>query len=147
MTAASAATIEFSPAVDLSFSLATFPASEEEQAWRRCATEIRRLRTLSDDWDLAGAIAPSAEAITNALAYLTRERSRQPDRPPNFISASPSGTVVLEWEWPDAFIELEIDASFLHRMYREPGGEIKHQHVWLRRPDEGASISEPSPGR
>lgn len=110
----------------------TFLENETEQAWNRSRDELRRMCTLRDDWDKAGAVAPSLGAIATAIELL--DRMRRQNEPPTYVAASPSGSVVIEWVVGRRFIEAEIDIpDVVYWMLQVQGQPTRHVRQSLAR--------------
>lgn len=76
-------------------------------AWQSVMVELREMRSLSDDWDGDGAIAPGVAVVDTALAQAIRLRSEY-HNPPDRVIAGVNGSVVLEWFLFNRIEQMEI---------------------------------------
>jgi hypothetical protein len=66
--------------------------------WTACEDRLSSFEKLADDWDGLGATAPGRELVNTAFKLLSMHRARRFDSPPRRIIASPSGSIVFEWQ-------------------------------------------------
>jgi hypothetical protein len=95
--------------------------------WRSAVAKITGLQDLDDDWDGAGAKAPSPDVVTSAigLAFLLSEKGVDP---PHRVAPGLEGEVIFEWQFPDGtYADIEV-VNPLHAevMVIEPGKPVKH---------------------
>lgn len=106
--------------------LVTSQAVEIPNSWKKMLNRLNSLRSLSDNWDDEGSEAPNSDIITGAFLLLN-ELHAMDYHPPSRILPSPQGTIVIEWQIDDCYIEAEIES--LHRaewMKRTREGTISH---------------------
>lgn len=78
--------------------LSTSSESEFYRQWSERITNLRRLRSLRDNWDSEGAEAPRPEVVDSIEVLFGSLRSDRSLPPPSRIVASPSGSVIIEWQ-------------------------------------------------
>ena len=79
-------------------------------SWQQSLQSLQRLSALKDDWDGDGAAAPAAELV--ASAKKTMEQLRQHGMPaPSRVTAGPDGTILIEWQEPGSYLEIEVMAA------------------------------------
>lgn len=85
--------------------LLTSRHGEFEQQWAECIADLRRLRSLPEDWDGEGATPPRPEVVDSVEELLLelrsdnfRNKQTQTTPPPSRIVASHNGSVVVEWQ-------------------------------------------------
>lgn len=104
------------------------PAALEDwqaELWRRAEQRLRESSLLEDDWDGAGAEAPSEEALDATREYL-QVFYREGVIPPTALSPTPLGSIMLEWRLNDSYFEAEISGlSMISWMLKLPDGSIK----------------------
>ncbi len=93
--------------------------------WDGVFEKLLAIRTYQDDWDGMDALAPSLEIVDSAIKLadlLNRNEWPAPAR----VSATPSGTVILEWQEPE-YLEFEICEPYkLAWMRVDLGGHTTH---------------------
>ena len=67
---------------------------------------LRELSKLPEDWDGLGAKQPKPEVIDSILALVSLRGG------PSRIVASPSGSIVLEWQAPGIRLEVEVTEPY-----------------------------------
>lgn len=96
-------------------------------AWEPCLQKLCDFQRLGDDWDGAGAKAPSGNVLASAvgLAYVFLERGVAA---PSRVVPGIEGSVLFEWQFPDGgYAEVEVTAPFFAEvMYIEQGKPPKH---------------------
>lgn len=98
-----------------------------EGLWAQWFENLLSIRSLQDDWDGDGADAPTPEVVDAASRFLNAIRRSKQFPVPNRIVPSPNGTVVIEWQLPNIYIEAEITAAdTIEWMVQEGGHEPKH---------------------
>jgi len=83
--------------------------SLDEAAWEDRTNELRAIRTLPDDWDGEGSVAPSGALVDGAIG-LARILQREDESPPDRIIAGVNGTIFFEWYLPVGYREIEVVA-------------------------------------
>jgi hypothetical protein len=78
--------------------LSTSVESEFDRQWTERAADLRRIRSLRDDWDGEGAEAPRPEVVDSVEDLLELLRRNQSLPPPSRVVASPNGSVIIEWQ-------------------------------------------------
>lgn len=78
-------------------------------AWKNVMAELRDMRSLSDDWDGDGAVAPGVAVVDTALTQAIRLRSEY-HNPPDRVIAGVNGSVLLEWFLFNRIEQMEIFA-------------------------------------
>ena len=82
-------------------------ADSFDARWGGVVDELLRIRTLTDDWDGEGSIAPEAMLVDRALKIATcfkQAHCRSADR----VHAGVNGTVFFEWHLADGYQEVEV---------------------------------------
>jgi hypothetical protein len=85
--------------------------SERVAGWDKAIRIMHTMLSLSDDWDGMGAIAPSRDIVFSALELGSAHRASRDFPAPTRVTATPSGTIGLEWQQPSVYTEVEIVAS------------------------------------
>lgn len=85
------------------------PEVEEspDKAWAAVIDELLRIRTLEDDWDGDGTVAPDPALVDRAIT-LARSFQAKGDAPPDRVHASVNATVYFEWHTPLGYTEIEV---------------------------------------
>lgn len=106
--------------------LTTSRESVLDTVWRDRLDKLARLSLLADDWDGMGATKPQPQLVESAaeLIRLLRDRDLSP---PSRIVASPTGSIVIEWQSLDIYIEAEITKPYhVEYMLERPHQPAKH---------------------
>jgi len=109
------------------------PGDESWREWTRRIDDLLSARTLADDWDGQGAVAPHPAlvdgAITLALSFQT-----DGTRPADFVIPGVNGTVVFEWHDPVEYVEVEVTAPdrAVRRAVKRETGETQVNHLVRR---------------
>jgi hypothetical protein len=90
----------------------TFPAllsaaPEERASWADVERSLRKLAILSDDWDEAGAAAPTAETVDTAIDF-ARYLRHSSILAPDIVRPTPDGCICIGWREGDYIREFEI---------------------------------------
>ena len=95
--------------------------------WAPCVQEIGRFEHLGDNWDGAGAKAPSDELLNSAFGHAAIFHFQGMPAPSRVVPGL-AGTVIFEWQLPDGgYAEVEIVRPlFAEVMLIEPGQPAKH---------------------
>lgn len=118
--------------------LVTSQAVEIPNGWKKMLNRLNSLRCLSGNWDDEGSEAPNNDIITGAFLLLNKLNAMD-YHPPSRIIPSPQGTIVIEWQIDDCYIEAEIES--LHRaewMKRTREGTISHWIMELPKRETGS---------
>ena len=108
--------------------------------WDRRLEDLLSIRSLRDDWDGDGAEAPIPELMDTAIALLGWFRRSGHFPVPSRIVPSPNGTVVIEWESPDMYLEAEITTpSTVEWMEQKEGQEPQHYFIDVGQPAQTIS--------
>jgi len=108
--------------------------------WKDCAVELVNMRSLGDDWDGEGAEAPSGALIDSALDLSFRLVDLGIS-PPDRLSAAPDGSVILEWQLPELYFEIEVvDPDRVEVMSIRQGAAAEHK-VWMRQERNEETVS------
>lgn len=95
--------------------------------WQPCVQKLCQFQQLGDDWDGAGAKAPSRELLESAvgLAYAFYNKGVPA---PSRVVPGLDGAVLFEWQIPDGgYAEVEVVRPFFAEvMLIEPGQPAKH---------------------
>ena len=89
--------------------LITGRISPDRQIWTDLIDDLLGLRSLENDWDGQGSIAPDRDLVDSAikLAHLLRD-SQKP--PAHYATASVAGTIHLEWVGANRSLDFEVIA-------------------------------------
>lgn len=105
-------------------------AMDAELQWRRLERDLSLLARLPDNWDMGGATSPSPEVLASVAALLEMLRTDTAHMPPSRVVASPNGSIVLEWQTPFGYSEIEIAEPYHGDcMYTDDAGEMEHGEV------------------
>jgi hypothetical protein len=109
-------------ALPLDFTLAERAQAEK---WDACFVALRNFLLLEDDWNGEGARAPLASNVYAALAWL--QQSRQDGASPPQAVPGVMGEVLLVWQAPSFYFEVEInDGSQAEYMFVTHGQSAMH---------------------
>ena len=85
-------------------------ASAGISLWQDSFAALQRVAELADDWDGEGAMAPKPPIVANARQTL--EHLQELDLlTPSRIAAGPNGAIVIEWQHPSGYFEIEVAGS------------------------------------
>ena len=85
--------------------------------WGAAIDRLLALWGLEPDWDANGSPAPDRAALSGAIVFAEQQKKRwgaalvvgdDPLPPPHRIAPSCDGTVVLEWQTPTTYLEIEV---------------------------------------
>lgn len=119
--------------------LVTSRESGVERQWMECIYELKRLRSLRDDWDGDGAQAPKPEVV-DSIEGLFEALRKKAFGPPSRITASVHGNIVIEWQLNGgSYLEAECSEPYRAEWMLEiPGNRIHHWvQEWPSRTDAG----------
>lgn len=85
--------------------------SGKPDLWPKRLDELLRIRTLMDDWDGLGALAPSTALVDSAI-ILADQLLRAGIDPPSRVVAGVNGTVILEWQQDGVYTEIEVTEPY-----------------------------------
>ncbi len=108
-------------------SLRSRASEDRDAAWKKSIRMIHGMLALNDDWDGMGAKAPSSALIFYAME-MAEAKLRTCDYPaPTRVTATPAGTIGLEWQQGSTYTEAEIVAPYKSEwMQIAPGMPVKH---------------------
>lgn len=97
-----------------------------KREWTRVLEAFKRMRFLSNNWDLEGAISPSAATVRRAIEIANSlSDSRVP--PPTMTSPTPLGSILLAWRDESSYQEIEVvSEDQVEWMIRDSDGEYTH---------------------
>ena len=75
--------------------------------WTAVFAELERMRSLKDDWDGEGTLAPEAPIIEAAISNASDMQSWR-STPPDRVYVSVNGTIYFEWDWGVGYYEMEF---------------------------------------
>ncbi len=122
--------------------LASSPEHQARHRWAQCVDDLLAVRRLKDDWDGLGAQAPAGDLVDSAIDLLQILMNQDELPPPTRIVATPTGTVLFEWQMDCVYLEGEITEPYhADWMLEHPRGCIEHEETtWPpRRQREHAS--------
>ncbi len=101
--------LEIPIAMNETSSLLASPPHESvaDLGWIRSLDALHRIRTLDDDWDGEGSVAPGAALVDGAIRLAIELRDRGMI-PPDFVLTTDEGTVHFEWRGPHEYREIEV---------------------------------------
>lgn len=114
--------------------LSTSFESEIDRQWSDQIMQLRRIRSMRDDWDGEGAEAPKPEVVDSVEDLLLQIREDQSAPPPSRIVASPDGALVIEWQLGnDGYVEMECSEPYraewmIELLDRPP---VHQEHSWM----------------
>ena len=83
--------------------------SDSQQRWLQLIDDLLAARSLKDDWDGLGAIAPNPAVVDFAIT-LAQYFQAKGIAPSDFAVAGVNGMVQFEWHSPQGFLEIEVVA-------------------------------------
>lgn len=86
------------------------PNSLNRSAWRKAIEELLAMRSLRDDWDGEGAVAPAPGTVEGAITF-AQARAAERSTPPDCVTAGANGTIYFEWNSPSGFLEVEVRSA------------------------------------
>lgn len=93
--------------------LSTSFHSEMNRQWQDRIDDLIHIRSLHDNWDGEGAVAPQPELVDSLELFFGYIRAGDFLPPPSRIAASNQGTVVVEWQLENGhYLEAECDQPF-----------------------------------
>lgn len=105
---------------------ALFDRDDQEEMWNRKLIDLLALATLSDDWDGEGGCAPDSTILGSAVDLFATLRS-QGIYPPMRILPISDGSIMLEWQTDDVYVEAEIIEPYRAEFFRrEADGQTFH---------------------
>ena len=124
------------------------PARAMADVWRERIEDLLLTRGLSEDWDGLGAAAPRPEFVDGAIQLLRELQSENELPAPSRVCPSPIGTVLLEWQIGDTYLEAEIIDAFRAEWMLQVGDQAAEhwESSWPPRPQsvQTASTTEPA---
>lgn len=115
-------------------SAAFFARRRNTPEWDAVIQTLKSFRSLEDDWDGDGSLAPGPELVDGAIAFAQSVQLDGMD-PPDRVVVSVNGTIYFEWHRPEEYHELEvlspIEAEV--RFFRHDSDEVSVAR-WSRLP-------------
>jgi hypothetical protein len=100
--------------------------------WRRVLGQLHEIRSLQDNWDGMGAIAPPTAIVDSAIDVLYRLSKRREwrEHPASRASVAPDGTVIIDWQGGGNHLEAQLTAPNVWEwMHVFDDGRVVH-YVW-----------------
>jgi hypothetical protein len=88
------------------------PSDGETARWDKIFARLQYLRSLNDDWDGQGAVAPAVAVLDRAEA-LAESLRQQGAVAPSWVVAGPDGEIVFDWQVPGVYLEAEVSGPGL----------------------------------
>lgn len=105
---------------------ATFVEGEILRQWSQCLHQLKSLRALKRNWDDAGA-PPVPRLLSDFVQGLLEQAHTDGRVPPSRVVPTPSGTISIEWQLPNLYVEVEVVGSgVLEWIFQYPDGRIEH---------------------
>lgn len=83
------------------------PNPDRVRRWAEVIDQLLAARSLCDDWDGQGAVAPDPALVDRAIAFaLSQQQAGY--APPDFAIPSVNGTIVFEWHGLSEYVEFEV---------------------------------------
>jgi hypothetical protein len=79
--------------------------------WDKAIRIMHAMLSLGDDWDGMGAKAPAWDIVFSAIELAYSLRSYRDYPAPTRATATPAGTIGLEWQIPSVYTEVEVVAT------------------------------------
>jgi hypothetical protein len=100
---------------------------EDAGPWEPAVQEILSYQHLGDNWDGYGAEPPSREVLESAIG-LAYSYSQNGVEPPLRVAPGVTGSVILEWQFPDGtYADVEVVQPLnAEVMLIEPGQPARH---------------------
>lgn len=100
---------------DSGLSTAVFTATEEDERnrlWGKAFLDLRAYGALASDWDGEGGLPPDPNVLSVASTLLAQwRRSSSRSLPPVRILPTSGGTILIEWQDSNRYMEAEITRS------------------------------------
>lgn len=105
----------------------------EAAIWNNHIDDLLGIRLLTDNWDNAGAKAPSPTLVDSAI-YLAQMCQRNAVEPDCRIYATLQGTVRFQWQLEDTFCEIEVIGPFeaVYTKINENGYSDSWSFTWTK---------------
>ncbi|HPR05617.1 MAG TPA: hypothetical protein PLI17_03170 [Denitromonas sp.] len=119
-------------------------AHPSDTAWTTLLHNVETAFEAGDGWDGEDADAPS-EALLASVFSLLRQLQNSGSPMPSRIIPTYDGGIVVEWHYPDKYIEMEIEEPYSADVMEACVGEpADHYELTWRRPSEATDykISE-----
>lgn len=78
-----------------------------ESEWGARLAQLKKFRSLEDDWDGDGSCAPGADLADGAIS-LAQCLQKQGYGPPDRVVVGVNGTIFLEWHAVEGYYEVEV---------------------------------------
>lgn len=78
-----------------------------DRTWSELVDDLLVLRTLEEDWDGQGAVAPHPTLVDGAIT-LAQHFQLTGECPADRVIASVNGTIIFEWQGPSGYLEIEV---------------------------------------
>jgi hypothetical protein len=114
------------PTASLGLAALLIGCSSEPDAWEARIHDLLKIRSLEDDWDGAGAVAPPPDLVDSAIILAQILRDRGYDAPSRIVPGV-NGTVLFEWQHDGIYEELEVTEPLLAEVMQiVPGQPAEH---------------------
>lgn len=121
----------------------TFAEHDRALAWKNCLGQLDSIRALRPNWDDAGAPAISSKLMEIAESLLTESRDLGGEAPSRVVP-TPAGTIAVEWQSPDVYMEVEISEGGLECLSHYSDGTIEQATIEFSRAPYGIVEDEPA---
>ena len=102
---------------------ATFvPILPDPKDWDDISAEIQALAKLREDWDGMGASAPDPAVVDSAVEWAAAVEQSVGAVVPSSVSAGPGGEVILTWQRPGIYREVEFSRPGVAEVFSRVDG-------------------------
>ena len=108
------------------------PPTMRSHGWRVAIDTLGAARSLADDWDGMGAVAPVPALVDSAIS-LAQTLQANGTPAPNRTHAGVNGTLFFEWYTPAGYAELEVIEPTVAEQRLVPHGSNQAQVQVIRR--------------
>lgn len=88
------------------------PANAAATRWVKSESDLKSIRRYREDWDGFGSPAPDPILVDAAIRFLGKLRKDGIFEPPFRVALSPNGSICIEWQSKEEYVEAEIVSEY-----------------------------------
>ncbi len=92
--------------------------------WQKIVESLYAMLSYREDWDGMGSPSPDRDIISSAIGLLSQLKVIPEYPVPTRVVATPAGTIGIEWQLPDRYLEVEITEPKLSQWMMIGDGEM-----------------------